>query len=1284
MSEMEVMRSGYVGERWIDPYDYKRRSRSLEGDPGVVPRRRPLRITGASEMNSGVLRTNEVVRRGLSLAGRALQSESGVSTIRAKNFSTSEIETKEALHREWLDPRNPPADGSVEAEFNSLLSDGTYFWGEARKNLPNMSREKKWALICTLRSSRSAKSSSESLNSIISRDQLLHELDQLLKKNNIDRCKMLHQLERSLRKIDFAEEFLAYDNIEVLHQNGGEVAAEDYYVYLRCFKTLMNHKKGRLEILNRPSLLSSFCHLLSDEVTRLKSKLVSAEMLLMLTYVDEDFGYEKVLHQLNPCLQGWFGYMAKTLNSDPEEFKDASFLGGLKAEKFRSDFMTTSLLVVNSIIQALPTKDQKISFMQSLRECGIHHCFRLMKRSQVDEADKQIAIYVELENEFVEAASTATSLDDSVFQPALHFLLSRTKGTLIERDLAHLFESLNKILSSRTTSESIKLFRSLGSILEYLIDNFCQAVSTEPASLVQESINKFLDNLESDEIGRRAMDEMTELENTIAVLRKELNELKEFKDVSKERLVTDLKNAETITKTKDEKITVLSKKLEESKEMRRNEKKRFDLALSHQQIKGAKRINTSVFSNLKAANESHTAKPTRARPLLKSQKIQSLSSYVTSSLEPAVIEPNQRNSVYDETGDSSSNLFIPLTNDSPIAARTDIRKKGSTTTFLNEVSRSLVEGSVSEPSRALQRALKGPKLPPLPQAVNIIDSSTPPSSSGAPLLQSNSSVPLPPPPPPPPLPESLTKSRETGNAAPASQNTCAPPPPPLPVSFQAHGSSNLKSKEALKQIHWEKLNDIAETLWADQNQKTETIEELKRGGVFFQIDESFKVKERSIRQIESTGKKDKITTKTFLPRDIAQQFGINLHMFSQYSTDQFVLKVLQCDNEIIQNSTALEFFTNKDLVNVPQSLSRAFDPYSTDYVNEEGPSKDPAELDRPDRIFLELCYNLQNYWYERSFCLFTLTTYERDYYDFIYRLQKIDDVIQKLKHGTRFKSVLYIIVEIGNYMNKRPAGGIRLGSLNKLVFVKSSADKNTSFLHFLEKIIRVKYPDLYNFTDDLGKVEELGKISLDHLEQECNEFSSRIDEVVQILKKGKLSDPSRLHPKDLVVEKVASKIRRAKIKSDLLHDQFKLINIDLKKLMKHFGEDFDDPEAKNSFFHSFIEFSMNFKKCAKENIEKEESQRVYEQRKNMIETRQRSVSRNDSKLQEEDDAVDILLAKLRGVEKKPGPIRRRKSTKLTDAAAQNKQLTKTRPIPAGSNGVLLERTQAMLEDTYNI
>lgn len=58
--------------------------------------------------------------------------------------------------------------------------------------------------------------------------------------------------------------------------------------------------------------------------------------------------------------------------------------------------------------------------------------------------------------------------------------------------------------------------------------------------------------------------------------------------------------------------------------------------------------------------------------------------------------------------------------------------------------------------------------------------------------------------------------------------------------------------------------------------------------------------------------------------------------------------------------------------------------------------------------------------------------------------------------------------------------------------------------------------------------------------------------------------------------------------------------IDLNKLMKYYGEDPNDKESKNEFFQPFIEFLAMFKKCAKENIEKEEMERVYEQKEELV------------------------------------------------------------------------------------
>lgn len=1270
--------SGYSGERWVDPYDYKRRSRSLGSESGLDSR------SSVAAEDVGVSQTAELIDRGLSLAGRGLTGDGSVNRLVGKNYSTSEIEGRR------FDPRKPPADVSVEEEFQLLLRDKSYFWGEARKNLPNFSTEKKWSLICSFRSKGSLNCSSDSLTAPLLRNQLLQNLDQALRAPG-NRSKNLHQLEKALRQSSFAQAFLAQDGMKTLFHCSTDIESDDQYVYLRCFKTLMNYDQARLEILNSPALLSYFCGLVVDEITRLSCKLVSAEILLLLTYLDKEQGYEKVQKGLNPRIKEWFQCLQRVLTTEIPDHNEP-FYARIKAGKNRNNFILTSLFLINSIGQALGVKEQKVRFIRSLKENKIHHSFHLMKKLKISDIDNQIEIYLELERKILETCFANGQLEDCVYEPALQQLINTTKGTLIEQDLSCLIHSFNQIVGSRTTAESIKIFKSLRSILDYLIDNFCTNVPSQPATLVQESINKFLDKLESDEIARRAMNEMTQLENTIVSLRKQLSELKELKDTSKEKLANELKHAKTINETKDTEILELSKKLEETKELRRKDEIKLEHALSHRSSDNVKGNSHSVFENLKTRAKLNKAKPKRARSMLKSQRLQSLSSYVNSSAEADLL--GNSHDMPDESGKVSDCSFSTSFEDTFVHSDTigTARKVSPESEGESPQQLSKKKVRLGKPIDDLEVVPRRSEPEPTQENTDITSSpvSSVENNKLAVNLKQSSPFPVPPPPPPPPpppLPDAFGKaSREqAGLSDETASSDDVPPPPPLPAAFLESNLSKPQAKEFMKQIHWEKLDEISETLWEDQEQKAQTFKELEKSGIFSQIESCFKIKERAVKPFEKADTAEKSNTKTFLPRDLAQQFGINLHMFSQYSPNEFVLKVLKCDTEILQNSTALEFFTREDLVKIPSSLHKLFSPYSSDYLCDRKPEKDPSELDRPDRIFLDLCYNLRSYWYERSICLLTLTTYERDYYDLVYRLQKIDDVIQRLKHGFRFKSFLYIIVEIGNYMNKRPAGGIRLSSLNKLAFVKSSSDKSVSFLHFMERLIRVKYPDLYGFTEELSKVEDLGKISLDHLEQECSDFRTKISTVVSIIKEGKLSDPAALHPEDLVVKKMTYKANRAQKKADLLQDQLKLIGNDLSKLMRYYGEDYEKPEAKDIFFQNLIEFSQTFKKCAKENAEREECERVYEQRKIMIETRQRSVSNNNPKLQDEEDAVDVLLAKLRGVEKSSALVRRRRSTKYFDISAQGKDSSqKPRPIPAGNNAVLLERTHAMLEDIHNI
>ncbi|KAK5774123.1 formin BNR1 PWA37_001132 [Arxiozyma heterogenica] len=534
-----------------------------------------------------------------------------------------------------------------------------------------------------------------------------------------------------------------------------------------------------------------------------------------------------------------------------------------------------------------------------------------------------------------------------------------------------------------------------------------------------------------------------------------------------------------------------------------------------------------------------------------------------------------------------------------------------------------------------------PSPPPLPLLFAKAVSSSSKNSNTLIKEETSQSIPLPP--PPPPLPSSLKKSDMKESSSVKSPTKSQPNPAALSMALIKPISIRLK------QIHWDKIENVSGTLWEDFNSRRVISKELQMNGILTEIEEKFRIKENITLKMKgnnnlnndfNNGKDSNAlnnkSTVSYLSRDLQQQFGINLHMFSNLTVDEFVNKVMNCDNAIIKNVSVLEFFSKEELTNIAPSLVRKYEPYMKDEVKEDLPI-----LERADEIFLKLCYRMRSYWGIRSKCLLVLSTYEKDYYDLIYKLQKIDTAISQLKKSEAFKNILYMIMEIGNYMNVKRVEGIKISSLNKLIFIKSSVDNNNSFLHFIESCIRNKYPELMSFLRDLDAVEDMGRTTIDQLELECNEYCAKINSMYYSVTRGKLSNPDDLDPRDQILKKVKYKTNRAKNKSDLLKDRLELTLSDMEELVKYYGEDYKDVEVRNKFFQQFIEFIQLFKKCNKENVEKEEMERLYNERnKSQIlidgeEVEEEKVGEKSTKEGNEISIrkIDILLTKLRDVEK---------------------------------------------------
>lgn len=527
----------------------------------------------------------------------------------------------------------------------------------------------------------------------------------------------------------------------------------------------------------------------------------------------------------------------------------------------------------------------------------------------------------------------------------------------------------------------------------------------------------------------------------------------------------------------------------------------------------------------------------------------------------------------------------------------------------------------------------------------------PPPSTGA-----SGAPPPPPPPPPPPLPGA-------GGAPPPPP---PPPPPPLPGSGQSSKapsrsatpvadvpqfSMGPRPKRKLKQMHWEKLDTVDHTVWA--NNEPTIADALQEKGIFEEVEKIFAAKEiKKIIGKKRTQEQEKVS---FLNRDVSQQFGINLHMFSSLPVPELVLKILLCTDDVLENTQVLEFLNRPELTEVSITLAKNLQPYSIDYSRgndvQEKPEKDPSELARADHIYLELCYNLQHYWKSRMRALLVVTTYQKEYDELVKKLRLIDSACESVRKSVNLKHLLEIILSVGNYMNdsSKQASGFKLGTLQRLAFTKD--DKNTmTFLHYVEKIVRMSFPHLEEFSDELNDAIAASKLSVEQVKSDSEEFIQTIKNVQTSVDIGNLSDPTKFHPKDKVLSVVLGALPEARKKREYLNDHLKTTINQFDKTMRYFGEDPSDSTAVGSFFSKFSFFVFEFQKAKQENLAREQENRAYEARKRLQETPKKSAqletpgksSKASSSLSASKNSVmDNLLERLKAASSDPRTARRR-------------------------------------------
>ncbi|KAF2156281.1 hypothetical protein K461DRAFT_252294 [Myriangium duriaei CBS 260.36] len=497
-----------------------------------------------------------------------------------------------------------------------------------------------------------------------------------------------------------------------------------------------------------------------------------------------------------------------------------------------------------------------------------------------------------------------------------------------------------------------------------------------------------------------------------------------------------------------------------------------------------------------------------------------------------------------------------------------------------------------------------PPPPPMP-GVGFSTAAPPPPPPPPPMPGFKGGPPPPPPPPPPP----------GGAMGPPPP----PPPPPAPGAPPLPGAKKggflpkaaiqgptttgfavARPKKKLKALHWEKVDTPEVTMWATHSPsheaKEEKYAELSKKGILDEIEKLFMAKE-----IKEIGKKKaaKSDKKQIMASNLQQTFQIALASFSQVSVESLVRMIIHCDKEILENNVVMEFLQKDDLCIIPDNTSKLLAPYSKDWTGANALStpreQDPNDLTREDQIYLYTAYELHHYWKSRMRALALSRTFESEYDEISTKLRQVVQASDSLRDSVRLMPVFGLILDIGNYMNdsNKQAFGFKLSSLARLGMVKD--DKNElTLMDYVERVVRLQYPQYEGFTDDIASVVATAKLNVDQLEQDASKYIDNINNVQMSLDSGNLSDSRKFHPEDRVSQVAQRSMKEARRKAE----QMQLYLDDMRKtyndILTFFGDDPQDDNARREFFSKLANFVGEYKKSHEKNVGMEESKRRME------------------------------------------------------------------------------------------
>ncbi|TFK28908.1 FH2-domain-containing protein [Coprinopsis marcescibilis] len=202
-------------------------------------------------------------------------------------------------------------------------------------------------------------------------------------------------------------------------------------------------------------------------------------------------------------------------------------------------------------------------------------------------------------------------------------------------------------------------------------------------------------------------------------------------------------------------------------------------------------------------------------------------------------------------------------------------------------------------------------------------------------------------------------------------------------------------------------------------------------------------------------------------------------------------------------------------------------------------------------------------------------------------LNTLRNASRELRASSKFKTVLQVVLMIGNSLNgntfRGNARGFQIDSLLKLKETKTvnGGLYCKTLLHYLAKVLLRKDPSITTFIEDLPSLEAASRISVQTTLQSVTSLVAGLN-----LAKSELEEYRKVKaPANDRFSSVMEKfIAEADTTVDALKNMGNSVDGELKALLEYYGEDPNAPEAPKpeDFFGIIASFSSSLQKCALE------------------------------------------------------------------------------------------------------